>query len=142
MKRTERIEHAFNNFTGQNSSILKEFYHQDIKFVDPIGSILGLDLLTKYYASMYQNVQAIKFDFHDSVEDEEGVMVSWTMIFSIKKLNQGRPIHVEGASHLKFDRTSDKVIYHRDYFDMGRMVYEYIPVLGWMIKKIRQRLEH
>jgi len=37
-------------------------------------------------------------------------------------------------SHLKF--ADGKVISHRDYFDLGEMLYEHIPLLGGVIKSI------
>ncbi|HGP4674712.1 TPA: nuclear transport factor 2 family protein, partial [Vibrio cholerae O1] len=33
-----------------------------------------------------------------------------------------------------------KVTYHRDYFDMGEMLYEQLPVLGQVIRAIKRRL--
>ena len=32
--------------------------------------------------------------------------------------------------------------FHRDYFDLGEMVYERLPGVGWVIKKVKNRLKH
>ncbi|WHI49643.1 hypothetical protein P3339_14310 [Microbulbifer sp. MLAF003] len=37
-------------------------------------------------------------------------------------------------------RFSDKVFYHEDFYDMGAMVYEQVPLLGSLIRKIKSRL--
>ena len=42
------------------------------------------------------------------------------------------------ASYLK--TRNGKIYYHRDYFDMGAMVYEQLPLLGRIVRKIKQRL--
>jgi hypothetical protein len=54
------------------------------------------------------------------------------------KLNGGQPVEVNGVSQIRF--SGDRVIYHRDYFDLGEMLYENIPLLGVVIRNIKQRL--
>jgi hypothetical protein len=54
------------------------------------------------------------------------------------KLNGGQPVEVNGVSQICF--SGDRVIYHRDYFDLGEMLYENIPLLGVVIRNIKQRL--
>ncbi|HDY7901818.1 TPA: nuclear transport factor 2 family protein, partial [Vibrio vulnificus] len=51
---------------------------------------------------------------------------------------KGACVEVKGVSHLKFE--AGKVIYHRDYFDLGEMLYENLPLLGGIIRAIKQRL--
>jgi hypothetical protein len=33
-----------------------------------------------------------------------------------------------------------KIYYHRDYFDMGAMLYEHLPLLGRIIQRLKHRL--
>ena len=54
-----------------------------------------------------------------------------------KQLNGQKPIEVQGHSHLKM--LDGQVVYHRDYLDIGSMLYEHIPVLGCAIKSIKKR---
>jgi hypothetical protein len=140
--RQEQIVRAFNDFTGTNVEVLNAFYHPEVHFVDPIGEMKGLNTLTHYYSEMYKNVLSIRFDFKESVHAKDSSFVTWNMIYSVKALNGGKPITVEGGSHLTFDEESGLVLYHRDYFDMGAMVYEHIPLIGAIIRRIRARLSH
>ena len=55
-------------------------------------------------------------------------------------LNKGKEFVVQGVSEIHFE--NNLVTYHRDYFDMGEMVYERIPIFGWITKKIKNRLKH
>ena len=48
----------------------------------------------------------------------------------------GEVIRVEGASFLKV--RNNRIYYHRDYFDLGAFVYENVPMLGSIIKRIKQ----
>ena len=52
--------------------------------------------------------------------------------------NQSSSISVNGVSLLTLK--DDRVVYHRDYYDMGEMVYEHVPVLKRVIYYIKKRL--
>jgi hypothetical protein len=54
-------------------------------------------------------------------------------------LNGGKPILLQGNSYIKFS-DDNLVVYHRDYFDMGEFIYEHVPVIGWIIKKVKAKL--
>jgi len=73
----------------------------------------------------------------DTFVKNQEAMVLWEMTFAHPQLNKGKSILVPGNSHIKFDH---KIYYHRDYFDTTSMLYEYIPLLGFIIKKIKQRM--
>ena len=48
-------------------------------------------------------------------------------------------VRVEGATRLQFDAWG-KVCLHRDYFDLGAMLYEQLPLLGPVVRVIKGRL--
>ena len=60
------------------------------------------------------------------------------MSFSNPRLNGGEIIHVDGSSVLSI--RDDLVEYQRDYYDMGAMVYEQLPILGSVVRYIRGRM--
>lgn len=134
-----KTEKIFNDLTIEKMELLKNFYAQDIKFNDPLTSISGLETLTAYYANLYKNVKKIEFIFHDAIVNDNNIMVTWTMNYEVDSLNDGNVISVIGNSHIKFNEQG-LAVYHRDYFDVAQMVYEYVPVLGWVIKKVKNRL--
>ncbi len=138
-KREDLIKSTFNSLSLNNLNILNDFYSENIEFTDPIEKINGLVYLKKYYAKIYKNVSAIHFNFHQINNQEDLFFVQWTMTLQATGLNSGVPFDVDGLSVLKFN-AQDKVEYHRDYLDLGSMVYENIPVLGRAIKFIKKQL--
>ncbi len=142
MTRKERIIKAFNELRADNLHILDDFYHSDVLFEDPLGKIESLAALKNYYQSMYQNVTDISFDFSLLIEEGDSIMGTWTMDLKAKGLNKGNSVLVKGVSHLRFEEDSNLVNYHRDYFDVGEMVYEHIPLLGTSLKLIKKKLSH
>lgn len=122
-----------------NVERISEIYTEDIHFIDPAHEIRGLDNLLDYFKKLYGNVEQIEFDFFDQIADTDSGYVRWVMTFSHSRLNGGAPISVPGATHLKFS-TSGKARYHHDYFDLGAMLYQHIPILGYMVRSINRRL--
>ena len=59
------------------------------------------------------------------------------MRFAHPKLNGHKEITVTGVSEIKFD---ERITYHRDYFDVGSMFYEQVPILKTIIQALKKRL--
>ena len=137
----ERVIKFFNSANFSNmKSLCEKFYHPNLIFEDPLGTLEGRNEMIKYYLNLYQNVVDIRFDFKDSTSNGNIYMLSWVMYLKTKKLKSGEEIKLEGVSHLKFDPKTGLVIYHRDYFDMGAFIYEHIPVVGSLIRYIKRKL--
>lgn len=133
------VRQAFNRFDGKNFEILEKFYAPGAVFQDPAVKIRGLERISHYYSSVYRNVKEIRFDFQDVFTAKERFAMTWLMTIKVKGLNFGEPYSVEGISVFEFNEEG-KVTFHRDYVDLGAMVYEKIPVLGKLITGIRKRL--
>ncbi|MEH6355396.1 MAG: nuclear transport factor 2 family protein [Marinobacter sp.] len=131
-----RFRELFNTLDKGNLNKLAGVYGELIHFKDPLGEVHGLDALTRYFAGSYQNVIACHFVFGQEAVDEGTVTLPWTMYLRHKRINKGKEIQVEGISHLHIE--GGKVNYHRDYFDAGQMLYENLPLLGGIIRKIKE----
>lgn len=140
-ERSQRIRDAFNNLNRDTIDGLDAFYHPDVVFEDPLGRIEGLDALKAYYAGMYKNVTEITFEFTNEVAAGDQHVAFWTMRLRAKGLNRGREVAATGNSLLRFDEAG-LVVYHRDFFDMGEFVYQHIPVLRFLVRKVNGALAH
>lgn len=139
MSNKDKFQYAFQKLTKDSLHIVDEFYAKDVEFHDPVGTIKGSDNIKKYYENMYKNVKSIKFDFSEFVENGDTVVGVWVMTMETDKLNDGEPIKVDGTSVVKFK--DGKAVYHRDYFDMGAFIYEHVPFVGFMVRKVKDRLK-
>lgn len=120
-----------------NLVALDKVYHHDVTFLDPMHKVEGLEQLLGYFDGLYENVLECSFHIDNCFAIDEYAAVYWTMTYRHKQLNGAKPIVVEGHSMLK--GKDNKVVYHRDYLDVGAMLYEHLPVLGFMVRKIKQR---
>ena len=137
---TTKIDQIFNDFNKDSLQLLDDFYDPNVRFVDPLGEHQGLDSVRAYYENLYQNVQSIRFDFHDHIVQGQKVSSTWTMYLKASGLNGGEEVVLPGVSVFEFS-AENKVVYHRDYFDMGAFVYENVPILRSVIQFIKNRLK-
>lgn len=114
-------------------------YHHDVVFIDPMHHIEGLINLTHYFRELYQNLTFCRFDIQHTFHQEQQAAVYWTMTYQHPKLGGGQPIKVSGHSHIKMQ--NGKIIYHRDYVDLGQMLYQHIPILGRVISWLKARVK-
>ena len=129
----------YNQLNAKNVELIDGLYSEDVVFQDPFHQVNGLSQLKRYFRELYQGVEYIKFDFGDSVSNENSHFVCWTMSLIHPKLNGNKKFKVEGSSWLK-TAGDGKIIFHRDYFDAGEMLYENIPFLGRLVRWLKGRL--
>lgn len=128
---------VYSRLGTDNLDELKPLYHPDITFIDPLHRTQGVDALLSSFMRSYSNIIYCQFVIDSVFESGEEAAVYWTMTFQHKQLNKREPINVVGHSHLKSEQ--GLVTYHRDYLDVGAMIYEHIPVLGIAVKGIKKR---
>ena len=136
----DKVRFFYEKLNKDSMHLVEEFYDPQIDFIDPIHSLKGSDKMREYYANLYKNAEDVKFEFTDFVQANEKVVAVWKMTLKTEKLNGGEPYTVEGNSVIHFG-PSGKAVYHRDYFDLGAFVYEKIPVVGYVVKKIKNRMK-
>jgi limonene-1,2-epoxide hydrolase len=135
-KPVEKFISCYQKLSTDNLATLKEIYHEDIHFQDPACELHGLNSLLDYFRHLYQDIESCNFVIQGKSSIDEQAFVSWEM--SIKHRRIRDSISVEGISHLKL--LDGKIVSHRDYFDLGALVYEHLPVLGKLVLRIRKRL--
>ena len=99
----------------------------------------GLAALTRYFSSLYERLAQCSFEITSQQQSGNEAWLAWVMTFSHPRIAGGRAVRVEGATRLTFDSWG-KVCLHRDYFDLGAMLYEQLPLLGPVVRAIKGRL--
>jgi len=133
-----RFVNTYQSLSTDNLEILSALYHKNVKFEDPLHQIFGYDALSEYFAAMYQNVSHCKFTIENVFFQDNQAAVYWQMTYRHRQLNKGKKIVVEGHSLIKGD--DNQITYHRDYLDVGQMLYEQLPIFGWFIRRFKQRV--
>ena len=128
---------VYQKLSTNNLDLLAKIYHVDVIFVDPMHKVEGLDELFKYFESLYQNLTTCNFEIQQVISNENQAAIYWKMTYQHGKLNKGKVVTVYGNSHIKGQ--NNKVTYHRDYLDLGEMLYEQLPIFGKLTKWIKTK---
>jgi len=128
---------VYQRLSTDNLELLASIYDPNITFIDPIHQIQGFDRLTTYFVGLYENLQHCDFVIENYLQQGSEASLFWTMSYQHPKLNKGKSVIVHGTSHIK--SKDGKVVYHRDFLDLGAMLYEQLPMLGKIIKLIKQK---
>ncbi len=134
----ERFFSIYQRLNRDNLELLADIYSDEIRFTDPAHSLCGLSALHRYFAELYANVEHISFDFSSPHISTDQVFVQWVMRLRHPRLNRGREVEVPGISCLHFTENG-LVDDHRDYFDLGLLLYEQLPVLGALVMAVKRR---
>ena len=132
----ERFKNYFRVLHESDLSELGDLYSDQIIFKDPIHDIRGLVELEDYFTAMCSDLTDCRFEYLDEVVTENTAFVKWVMHFKHPRLGN-KLISVRGVTHLKF---GDKIDYHEDFYDMGAMLYEQLPLIGNVTRWLRLRL--
>ncbi|EEP95437.1 hypothetical protein yaldo0001_6350 [Yersinia aldovae ATCC 35236] len=95
--------------------------------------------LDAYFQRLLSNLSACCFTLTDIQHHDQQASVCWQMSYAHPRLRRGCLLSLEGISQLRF--AEQRIIYQRDYYDLGAMLYEHIPLLGGIVLKLKKRLQ-
>ena len=131
----------YNRGGPYSAAQLASVYSDDIHFRDPAHTLTGLAALCDYLNHQYSNVHACTFVATGEWASGDYMFLQWDMHLQHPKLNGGNPITVTGLSQLQCRSTADgspRITQHRDYFDLGQLLYEHVPLLGALNRRLKQ----
>lgn len=132
----ERFKDYFQVLHDSDLSQLRSLYDEKIVFKDPVHEIRGLVELEDYFTSMCSDLSDCRFEYLDELVSGDAAYIKWMMHFKHPKLGN-RLISVRGVTHLKI---GEKIEFHEDFYDMGAMLYEQLPLLGNVTRWLKLRL--
>lgn len=134
----ERLKEFYHSMDSSSLSQLPEIYHLHTVLIDPVGRHEGLDALRQYFEQLLAQTLYCRFDIQQTLTQDRETVLFWQMIYAHPRLNKGKELTLDGTSHLRF--SENRVIYQRDYYDLGAMLYEHVPLLGSAVKAVKSRL--
>ncbi len=134
----ERFKAFYSDLARKEWAELDEIYANDVCFRDPIHELHGRANLYHYLVDLCSQVTDCRFDYLDQVVLNGTAYIKWDMYFSHPKFKARKTIKVRGVSQVEFDERG--VFFHEDFYDMGAMVYENIPLFGAGVRWLKSRL--
>ncbi|MEW9798796.1 nuclear transport factor 2 family protein [Alteromonas sp. CYL-A6] len=136
-----RFSELYEELTSVTPDRLRQLYADDILFIDPIQTHQGIESVIRYFEALLVQAESCRFAISNTIPTQQNAenidyIVTWTMTLKVRQ--SATPIVLDGITQLKV--SDDRITYHRDYYDLGQMVYEHIPLLGWAVKRVKKRL--
>ena len=132
---------AFTDFYSELSvnklQSLGTIYQRNVVFKDPILTLEGLPALSGYFEHTLKNCTQCSFQIVDVLQQANSASIQWKMRVVHPRLNANREILLDGISMIKIDQ---KIVFQQDFYDLGAMLYEHVPLLGAGVRTIKSRL--
>jgi hypothetical protein len=132
----DSLKDNFKDFQKADWSRLSDIYASDVLFKDPVHEVRGLVLLEDYFSSMSVDLTECRFEYLDQLVSDDSAYLKWEMHFKHPRLGPA-VIDVRGVSHIRW---TDKIDYHEDFYDLGAMLYERLPLIGNFTRWLKLRL--
>ena len=124
MSSLREVKEWFINLNESTLDNIGSYYDENVFFKDPFNEFNGREKLKKLFIHMFNTLKNPHFVFIDNIENSEGVFLTWDFIFSYKE----KLFKIHGSSHLKLN-DEEKIVYHRDYWDVGEEILLKIPLI-------------
>lgn len=115
-----------------NEASFHSIFADNAYFKDPFQEVRGADAIIVIFRHMYATLKHPRFEIIDLIGDDKSGYLRWVFHYNDTSF--------EGVSHVIFGKDG-KVVSHVDYWDAASNVYEKIPILGWVLHRIKTRLK-
>ena len=134
----DRFVAFFEGMTEADVARLGEVYTDDARFCDPFSDVRGLDRIRAIFAGMFEGMRDYALKVDEATADGDMAWIRWTMSGRVRQLGPS-PWVVHGVSVIRF-AGDGRVREHVDFWDAASQMYERIPVIGWILARIRRRI--
>lgn len=135
---TQEIAEFYANLDLSVVDNLDDIYSDNVIFVDPVTSHKGITALDLYFRNLLSNVNYCRFDINQTISSDQQLCLIWTMHFAHPKVANGNALTLDGVSHIHI--ANNKIVFQQDFYDLGAMLYEHVPLIGKIIRWLKQRL--
>lgn len=127
----------YQNLTRDRLGRLREICAPNVRFRDPFNDVTGVEAYIAVLEKMFDDVLDPRFEIVDRAVSDQVCYLRWDFTFRSKP---GSPAwQIEGMSEVHFD-SQGLVVAHLDHWDSGSQFYGRLPLLGWLIRLVRQRV--
>jgi hypothetical protein len=117
----------------------RKVYAVDAYLNDTLKESMGIDRIEAYFIETARAAEEITAKVEDMAESGGNYYFRWTMNVRFKKFKKGQTLRSIGMSHIRFN-AHGQVVLHQDYWDSGSGLFQHLPVVGWLIRRIKARL--
>lgn len=112
----------------------------DGRFKDPFNDVRGPAAVQRVFEHMFEACSEVHFDLERVAVAEDAAFIAWTCRLRLRRHQPHRERRLQGVSVLRFD-ADGRVTEHIDHWDAAEQVYAQLPVIGWLLRRLRRLFE-
>jgi hypothetical protein len=133
----QRLSGFFGAMTPQAvGSGAAALYAPDAYLNDTLVVLEGAPAIVEYFRSTAGKVSSLRVDLLSMAHAGPDYFVRWQMTVVSPRIRDGTPLSSYGMTHFRFD-SDGRVLLHRDFWDAGTGLYEHLPVVGPIVRRVR-----
>ncbi len=136
-ERVAAVVAAYEGLSADTLPALLRLYSEQAQFKDPFNEVCGRPAIEHIFRHMFDTLEAPRFVVATQVCQGDDAFLTWE--FSFRRGAGGALLSIRGASHLHFSAEGG-VDLHRDYWDAAEELYAKLPLLGVLIRALRNFL--
>lgn len=116
-----------------------QVYAPDALLYDNVVALRGQPVIQEYFVKAAADVDELKVEFMHVAKADNDYYIRWKMTIVSDKIGGGAPLVSYGVTQFRFD-AQGRVLLHRDFWDASTGLYEYLPVAGGWLQRLRAML--
>lgn len=130
---------AYRALTPDRVPALLALYAPQARFRDPFNDVRGRAAIGAVLAHMFATLDSPRFVVTDCYAGSDGqrAVLRWEFAFASRRL--GGDCRIVGLSEITLD-ADGLVVEHLDYWDPAAGLYERLPLLGGLFRRLRRAL--
>lgn len=142
-QRIDEILQWFEHLTPADVTQLNQWYTPEARFKDPFKQVQGVPQVQAIFQHMFEVLENPRFVITNRIVQGDQCFVVWDFLFRYKTMQRGVDQHIHGGSHLLFKAGEDgvwRIDLHRDYWDAAEEMYEKFPVIGSLMRWLKNKV--
>ena len=135
MKSANELFEWYRKLTRESLKEIDKYYATDVFFKDPFNELKGREKVKTIFEDMFEHLVNPHFDLHDIIVEGHQAFATWDFVFSFKR----KVYTIRGSTHFKFDEQM-RVVYHRDYWDVGEELLLKLPFIKSLYSVFRRKM--
>jgi steroid delta-isomerase len=123
--------------TPAGTGELRQLATPEMRFTDPFNDVQGVERVVALLDHMFVTLDGPRFTIRDLACSADAAFLLWDLEAGVR----GRPrygrVVIRGMSEIRFEAA--RVSLHHDHWDAASQVYERLPLLGGLLKRVRRR---
>lgn len=113
---------------------LPELFSHQARFKDPFNDVTGIEQINKVFHHMFETLNTPKFVIDEAVLESDVAYIKWKFTGAV----YSKQLKLVGLSRVVFDEQG-LVSEHIDYWDASEQFYMKLPVIGSILRFIRNK---